>query len=180
MEHGGAHEGQLPQLSVGDTADGLGVLHNAGVRHQDAGHVRPVFVHVGIDGRRGQGAADVAAAPGHHLNAAIGQAAIETGDHDTAVLLIGSFDGGVSLFPVHLTVIGEKYAVRRVHKLIAKVIGHEPGGQVLTTGHQLIGGHILAEALLQLGHLRPHIEAKVQLVPDLAEALLYCMNDIVA
>lgn len=83
MKHLGPGIAQLPELVVGDLGDGLGIVYDPGVRHQDTGDIGPVFIDVGIQGRSGQGTRDIAAATGKGLDLAIGQLTVEAGDHHT-------------------------------------------------------------------------------------------------
>ena len=80
VKHLGTGVAQLPQLVIGDLGDGGRVIHNAGVGHEDAGYIRPVFIHVGIQRRRRQSPGDVGAAPGEGADFTVGHPAIKAGD----------------------------------------------------------------------------------------------------
>ena len=71
VQHLCADIGKLAQLVIGDTFDGLGVVNDAGVCHQNAGNVGPVFVDVCIECCCGQSACDVGAASREGLDPAM-------------------------------------------------------------------------------------------------------------
>ncbi len=58
---------------------GRGSFDDLGVGHEEAGHVRPVLVHIRVERGRGQRAGDVAAAAGEGLDRAVGHDAVKAG-----------------------------------------------------------------------------------------------------
>ena len=53
MQHLRAAVGKLAQLAVGRALDGARMIDDAGIGHQDAGDIRPVFIDIRIQRRRG-------------------------------------------------------------------------------------------------------------------------------
>ena len=147
VEDLGTAVAQLPQFVVGDLRDGLGIVHDPGVRHQDAGHVGPVLVDIGIQSRRRQCAGDVAAPPGEGLDLPVRELAVEAGDHHAGAAHQDP-QSLIAALLVHGAVEAEMDPVRCVDELEAQEIRHEPGGEILAPGGQLILGDGL---LVQLG-----------------------------
>ena len=151
MKHLRAQIAQLPQLAVCHPANGRRVLHDAGVRHQDAGHVCPVLVHVGVQRRRRQRAGDIAAAPGQSHHSAVRHGAVETGDHHPlAVRRLAQ--GLIAGLLIHGAVKLELQPQGRVQKGIAQILRHQPGGEVLPPGGQILlirlaGAHPLPQGV---------------------------------
>ena len=118
VEHLSAGVAQLPQLVIGHLGDGLGVLHDPGVRHEDAADVRPVLVDLRVQCRRRQSPGDVAAAPAEGADAPVGHEAVEAGDHRAQATNLPP-EGLVGGFLVHGAVKIELHPVRRIDELEA-------------------------------------------------------------
>ena len=161
VKHLGPGIAQLPELVVGDLGDGLGIVYDPGVRHQDTGDVGPVFIDVGIQGRSGQGAGDIAAASRKGLDLAIGQLTVESGDHHTnAVHLIAQ--SLVAGLLVHGAVEAELDPVCRIHEFEAQIVCHKPGGEVFAPAGQLVLGYgLIVQLGLQVRKLRLQIDGEV-------------------
>ena len=71
MKHAGAHVGQLAQLLVCNGFNDLGVIHDPWVRDQHAGHIRPVLIHIRMDGLCHDGAGDIGTSPGKRLDRSV-------------------------------------------------------------------------------------------------------------
>ena len=167
MEHLRAGIAQLPQLVVGDLGDGGRIVHNPGVGHEDAGHVRPVFVYVRIQRGGGQRAGDVGAAPGEGADLAVGHPAVEAGN-DHAEALVPLFQQLIGGALVHGAVVFEAHPVRRVHESEAQIGGHQPGGEIFAPAGQLIlADHLAVQPAFQGGELGFQIQLDAQLIPDL-------------
>ena len=165
VEHLCADIAELAELGVGDALDGLGVLDDLGVRHQEAGHIRPVLVHVGVQRRRGQCAGDVAAAAGKRVDAAVGHGPVESrNDHPPArrgtaqVLIAGLL--------VYRAVQLELQPQGAVQKIKAQIVRHQLRREVLAAGYQLIGADALVHLLPQGGKLRLQRGLQPQRVAD--------------
>ena len=168
VKHLGAGVAQLPKLVVGDLGDGLGIVHDPGVGHENAGHVRPVFVHIRVQRRRGQCAGDVAAAPGEGMDGTVGHGAVEAGDHRAVAQQNLVAQCLVGRFPIYGAVHVEHHPVSRVHELEAKISRHQLGGEILAPADQLLLGHVLrVDALFQSVQLRLQCQIKPQLIPDI-------------
>ena len=165
MEHLRSDIAELPQLGVGDALDGAGVLHDLGVGHEEAGDVGPVFVDVGVQRRRRQSAGDVAAAAGEGLDAAVGHGPVEAGDHHPAAGG-GAAQGLVAGGLIHGAVQPEAEPADAVQKIVAQIVRHEAGGEVLAPAHQLVLTDATVHLLPQGGELRLQRCGQVQLVPD--------------
>ena len=59
MENAGSHIGKLTKLPVCNRFDWHRILHEARIGHQESGHIGPVFVDIGVNGLRYNGACDV-------------------------------------------------------------------------------------------------------------------------
>ena len=166
VEHLGTAVAQLPQLVVGDLGNGLGILHNPGVRHEDAGYIGPVFVDIRVQSRRGQSAGNVAAAPGKGFDFAVGQLAVEAGNHHAGAGHQHP-QGFVAGFLVHAAVKAELDPVRRVNELEAQKIRHEPGGEIFApAGQFVLGDGFVVQLGLQGGKFRLQIDGQVQIPGD--------------
>ena len=158
---------QLPQFVVGDLRDGLGIVHDPGVCHQDAGHVGPVLVDIGIQSRRRQCAGDIAAPPGEGLDLPVRELAVEAGDHHAGAAHQDP-QGLIAALLVHGAVEAEMDPVRRVDELETQEVRHEPGGEILAPGGQLIlGDGFLVQLGLQGRKLRLQVDGKAQVTDDL-------------
>ena len=87
MQHLRAGIGELAQLGVSSAVDGLGIVDDMRVGHQNAGNVRPIFIDAGIQRGSGQCARDVRAAAGERADLAVGHQTVEAGNDD----LLGRF-----------------------------------------------------------------------------------------
>lgn len=148
VQHLRADEAQLTQLVIGDALDGQRVGHDAGVGHKDAGHVRPVFVHVGIECRGRERAGDVAAAAGKGADLAVGRHAVKAGD-DNAAPVGQPPERGVGRLLVDRAVKLKAHPQLRVQKRVAEVVRHEQGGEIFAARHELLfrdaGAHLPAQ-----------------------------------
>ena len=155
MQHLRADEAQLAQLVIRDALDRQRVGHDARVCHEDAGHVCPVFVHVGIERRRRERAGDVAAAAGEGADLAVGRHAVKAGDDDAAAV-------GQALQRVEL----EAHPQLRVQKRVAEVVRHEQGGEIFAARHELLLRDAAAQLLAQHGELGLNVDVQAALVAD--------------
>ena len=147
--------------------DGLGIFHNPGVRHQNAGNVRPVFIDVCVQCSGGKGAGDIAAASRKGLDLAIGQLAIEAGNDDAdAVYLIAQ--GLIAALLIHGAVKAEVDPVSGVHELKAQIIRHKPGREIFApAGQFVLGDGFVVQLGLQSGKLRFQIDGEIQIPGNL-------------
>ena len=147
VQHARAHIGELAHLRIGDAADGLRVLHDARVGREEARHVRPVLVQVGVERLREDGARDVAAAPVEEQDAALARGAVEARHHkapgDAALL-----DELVRAPHGERAVVMEGDHIGRVEKRQPQVLGHKLGGKVLAAADELLGGESARLGLL--------------------------------
>ena len=179
VQHLRADVAQLAQLAVGHAADGLRIVDDAGVSHQDAGDVRPVFIYVRAECRRRKRAGDIAAAAGEGLDVAVGHHAIKAGDDDPAVLgeraqrRIGDLliDGAVEL---------ELDPPGRVNELVAEVFGHQARGEVFTARGELILADAVFHLLPQLVKFLVEAELEAAFGDDLVIAVADHGEDILA
>ena len=171
MQHLRAGVAQLAQLVVGHLGNGLGIVDDAGVSHQNTGNVRPVFVDLGIQRGGCQRTGDVTAATGEGVNGAVGHHTVEAGGHNALADPAQLLQGGIGLLRIHGAVQIELHPVGSVHKLEIQICGHQLGGVIFTAADQLFTGHcLLVDALLQLGKIGFQIQINTQLVTDLAVA----------
>ena len=165
VQHLRTDEAQLAQLVIRDALDRQRVGHDAGVGHEDTGHVRPVFVHVGIERRGCERAGNVAAAAGEGADLAVGRHAVKAGDDDAAA--VGqALQRGIGRLLVDRPVELEAHPQLRVQKRVAEVVRHEQGGEIFAARHELLlrdaGAHLLA----QHGELGLNVHVQAALVAD--------------
>ena len=178
VEHLRADVAQLPQLGVGDALDGAGIGDDLGVRHQEAGHVRPVLVHVGVQRGRRQRAGDVAAAAGEGVDGAVGQHAVEAGDHHTPPG--GAAQRLIACLLVHSAVHAEAEPQAAVQKVEAQIVRHNAGGEVFAPAHQLVSGNALVHPPAQGVEFLLQRRGQPQLIPYLQVAAANHVKDPVA
>ena len=138
MQHLRAHVGKLPQLLVGDAADGPGIPHNAGIRHQEARHVGPVFIELRVRSPGDQGPRDVAAAAGEGEDLPLFPAAVEARDHGIGHRGKPLLDQAVGLRRVQNPVRVKAYQLRAVRKGPAQVLSQQEGADVLPAAGAVI------------------------------------------
>ena len=165
MEHLRPDVAQLPQLRVGDTLDGLGVLYDLGVGHEEAGHIRPVLVHIGVQRCRRQRTGDVAAAPGKRMDAAVGHGPVEAGDHHPPPRR-GAAQVLVAGLLIHRAVQPELQPQGAVQKVVAQIVRHQLRREILAPGHQLVGADALVHLSPQGVELRLDGCCQSQRIPD--------------
>ena len=179
VQHLRADEAQLAQLVIRDALDRQRIGHDARVRHEDAGHVRPVFVHVGIERRRRERAGDVAAAAGEGADLAVGRHAVKAGDDDAAPL--GQpLQRGVGRLLVDRAVKAEAHPQLRVEKRVAEVVRHEQGGEIFAARHELLLRDAAAQLLAQHVKLGLNVDAQPARVADGDVALADHLKDALA
>ena len=59
MQYTGTHVTQLTKLTVGDVIDDLRIRHDAWIRNEEAGYIRPVLIEIDMLRRCDQGAGHV-------------------------------------------------------------------------------------------------------------------------
>ena len=160
--------------------NGLRVLYDTGIRHQDAGYVCPVLVYVGVQRRRRQRAGDIAAASGQGHHSAVRHGAIEAGNHyPLAVCRLAQ--GLIAGLLIHSAVKLELQPQRRVQKGIAQILRHQPGGEVLTPGGQILlirlaGAHPLPQGI----ELSIQVQSQPAVIGDLLIPLADQGKDLLA
>ena len=178
MQDRSPHKGQLPQLREGDLLDGRGVGDNARVRHQDARDIGPVFVHVGLDRRGGDGSGDIAPSAGHHAKPSGGELSVKAWNHDPAVFFHRFGDGRIRGLPVQRSVQSEEDAVRRVDEGIVQIGCHQLGSKILASGHDLVHGGVFVEFALKLLQFSRDVHRDLQFVADLQQTRLHRSQDL--
>ena len=166
VEHLGADIAQLPQLRVGDALNGQRVLHDAGICHEEARHIRPVFIYIRIQCRRRQGAGDVAAAPGKGPDASIGHGAVKARDHHSPP---GGHPGQdlVALFLVHCAVQVKLQPQLTVQEVIAQIVRHKLCREVFAPAYQLVLADARVHFPAQGVKFRLQVGLQLQVIPDL-------------
>lgn len=156
MEHAGAHVGELPEFGVGNVGDFVGVVHDGGICHQEAGDISPVLIHVRVHGIGQDRTGDVAAAPGEHLDPSVGSGAVETWEHEVFIFSHFGLKLGSGGFEVDGFVQVEADHVLGVHEGKAEKFRHHPGAPVFAAGHDFILFHLIqigVEGVQLLGHV---------------------------
>ena len=171
MKHGCAHVGKLTKLTVGDDLDGLGILHDTGIHHQEAGNVRPVLVKICLCRAGNDGTGDIGAASGEGLHRAVGHTAVEPGDH--RVLATGKTAGhnAVGQLGFKIAVLVEEDHLCRVDKGKAQIICHDHAVEVFATAGNVIQGRALGELVVDGLQLCGEIQIQTQAANDAQIAL---------
>ena len=68
-----AHIAELAQLPVGDGVNAHRILHDARIRHQEAGDVRPVFIDIRMDRTGNNGTGHIGATAGEGVDRPVRQ-----------------------------------------------------------------------------------------------------------
>ena len=105
LQHRGAQVGELAHLIEGDAVDGARIVHDAGVRREEARDVSPVLVEVRIDAAGKNGARDVPTAAVEELDRSVDRRAIEARQHEVAQALDGLADTSLRALEVDLAVM---------------------------------------------------------------------------
>ena len=180
MQDARTHVRKLAQLLVGDASDGLSLGHDARIRRIEARNVGPVLVQVGTQALGQNGTGNVSAATVEQLNLALAGRAVEAG-HDKAAplaVLLHQLGGAVH---AERTVMMERHDRRGIQERQAQVLGHEAGGKVLATAHELLGG--VAARAGALGKSRKLLTdgiGELQLVSDIKIALADVLEQLLA
>ena len=165
MQHLRADIAQLAKLGIGDALNGLGIGHDFGIGHQETGHIRPVFVHIGVQRGGGQRAGNIAAAAGEGLDGAVGHGAVEAGnDHLASLCRVPQ--GLIGGLLIHAAVQLEFQPQLAVQKGKAQIGGHQLGGKILAAGYQFVLGNALVHLPAQCGKLALQIHIQMQLITD--------------
>ena len=130
MEHGRAHIGKGTQFPVAHIGDGFRLAHNSGIRRVQTGYIRPVLIEIRVDGACRKAPGDIGAAPFKSMDSAGHIRPVEAGDHSMAEGQKGSLHGPGRHGAVELSVLVKTDAPGRIHKSIAQIGSHDPGGQV--------------------------------------------------
>ena len=147
MKHGGAHIGKLPQFGIGNGLDDLGILHNAGIRHEKPGNIRPVFIHVRLNGPCHNGTGNIAAATGEGFNAAVPLSSIKAGNHH--VNLGGKLLGPVLRGFIVIGAVGvEADQLRSVIEGEAQIVCKEQTVEVFSAAGRIVGGSAVFDVFL--------------------------------
>ena len=135
--------------------------HPGGQRNADGVvEKRPEEVFVNVAERR------AAQADGcRNIEHAVGHGPVEAGDHHPAAGG-GAAQGLVAGGLIHGTVQPEAEPADAVQKIVAQIVRHEAGGEVLAPAHQLVLTDATVHFLPQGGELRLQRCGQVQLVPD--------------
>ena len=166
-----AHVGELVHLVERDAADGARARHDARVGREEAGHIGPVLVEVGVERTGHDGARNVAAAAAEEPHVALGGGAVEARQHEAALAHHEVVDAVAGTLHVECAVVVEAHVVGRVGKRKAQVLAHELGGEVLASAHDVLGG-VALDAGRELVELLCHGIGEAELGLDAHEALL--------
>ena len=114
------HIGQFAQFFERDDLDLFGALHDARIAGEEAAHVRPVLIQVGIHRARHDRAADVAPAARKRFDLPVRARTVKTGDHGMFCRRKARLDERVRSLFVEGALFIEKDDVFRVHKFPAE------------------------------------------------------------
>ncbi len=120
MQHGRAHVRQFALLPIGDFFDRAGIVNEARVGHQHAGHIRPVLVNRGMDGAGDDGPGHIRAAAREAFDLPLRVLPVKAGnDGDFVFGNVGQSrpEPVIGLGGMEPPVRAEAYPVRSVHKL---------------------------------------------------------------
>ena len=179
MQHLRAHVAQFAQLVIGDALDGVGVFDYARVCHEYAGNIRPVFVDVRSERRRGKRTRYVAAAAGENADAAVGHCAVKAGGDDFSAcgealkLRIGALG-------VDAAVKGKLQPQLRVEKIIAEEVRHQKRREIFSARDELVLGYAAFDLAAQRREPCVNVNAELKLRAYLAVTLRYHLKHRIA
>ena len=162
VQDGGSHVAQLPQLLVGDGGNLPGIFHNAGVGHEEAGHIRPVFIHVRARSPGHDGAGDVAAAAAEGMHLAVGLGAIEAGHYGGLAVRKGGGHQGLGGLAVEIALFVKAHGLRRVQEPPAQIVRQEHAVEILAPAGAVVGAFAPANARAYLVQGRGDVRLQVQ------------------
>lgn len=119
MQHLRAAVGKLAQFAVGRALDGARMIDNTGIGHENAGDIRPVFIDIRIQRRRGQRARDIRAAARERAELTVRHQAIEA-RNDDALVPGQRAQRGIGFLLIDGAVIVEEQPLRGVHERKAR------------------------------------------------------------
>ena len=125
MQYTGTHVAQLTKLTVGDVIDDLRIRHDARIRNEEAGYIRPVLIEIDVLCRCDQGTSHIRAttAEGNDLPPII--RAIEAREYGIVDILQCSTDVLFRLLIVTAPVLLEDEAACRIDEAEAEVGCHQ-------------------------------------------------------
>ena len=167
MHHVESHVGQLPQLPVCNDVDSLGIVDDPRIRHQNAGHIGPVLVHIRMDRLRHDGAGDVRAAPGEGLHRPVRFRAVKARHHGAPAFREPGRERSVGSLPVKAAVLIEQHRFGGVHELKAQIGGHDDSVQILSPGRCVVPACLLPEIPLNGPELLVQAQRELQPGNDL-------------
>ena len=171
VQHGRAHVRKFAQLGVGDHVDGRGVVHDARVAAEQAGHVRPVLVEVGCGRTRHDCAGNVRAAAAEGVHPAVRQSAVESGEHRAGRVLKNEGQLLLGGLRVEAAVLAEEDVVLGVDQRPIQVCSHHHGAEVLAPAPGVVPVGLAPQLVLDVVELGGQIESQPQLAHDPAVAL---------
>ena len=151
--------------------DRAGVLDDAGVGGQEAGHVGPVLVEARIEAAREDGARDVAAAALEQLDGSLNRGPVEPREDEGALALHRILDADGGALEIDGAVMVEDHHVSRVDERESEVVGHDVGREPLAAAHDVLG-RVLLDVLREGIELLGDGPGDAELVGDLHEARL--------
>ena len=171
VQNASAHVGKLAQLAVGDVADGAGIRHDAGIRHQKAAYIGPVFIQLRIGSTSHDGTGDIATATGEGFHLAASNAAVETGNDGTIHMLEGRSHHGVGQLAVKGAILGEEHQLLGIKEGVAQIVSQQETIEVFAAAGHVVLGHAQLDFLLQRIQMLGNVDIQLQFLSDFQIAL---------
>ena len=97
VKNAGSHVGKFPQFLVCNGLNDFRILHDSGVCHQNTRHIRPVLVHIRVDGLGHDRARNIGTASGKCFDGPIRLGTVKTRDNSLLHMLqtLGQLPVGV-------------------------------------------------------------------------------------
>ena len=171
VQHTGAHVGQFADLRVSHLFHGPRVVDYPWIRHQQARHIRPVFVEHGVGSSRGNRAAHVGTAAGKGTNLTFSVPAVKAGNY----IALASFGEALTEQPpglrIHQAVGADHDALSGLYELGAQPGGEQQTAKMLTPGGRIIRGNAPAQCIPKLLQVRRDHRRDAQVPLNAGKAL---------
>ena len=162
VQDAGSHVGQFANLCVGHLGHGPGVGHNTRIRHQQPGHIGPVFIQRGMRCTRGNRATDIGTTAGKRAHFAFCIASVKARHHVTAGAVLQACAEQCPGGGVDQAVAANDHAFRRLDKLGAQPCRQQQAREMLPARCRKVRAHACRElrpkVLQVLVHHRLHAQ----------------------
>ena len=166
MQNGRTHVGEFAQFLIGNHFDRTGIVNDARVRHEEAGHVGPVLVDRRFCRACDDRAGNVGAAAGEGFYGAVRHRAVKSRNDGVRMFFQCFCENLVCKFSVKCAVIREADYLGGVDEIIAQKICENDTVQVFTAAGGIVAARVVADRSLYLLVLLGEIEREAEPFDD--------------